>query len=317
MILPARKQQQKGQILIIFLLVLVVGVAIVLSVASRTLTDTKTTTTSDESNRAYFAAESGIESALKKISGTTGNLAFSLDFTSVNQTTTNVNAQQFKSGTDGFYAFPDSVAKDDVVQVSLLNDFNNKSSGSYANNLIIYWGNSSQPVGTETAIEVSMVYVDTATLTNFGIIKWAFDPTGTRGNNFCTAQVSTGDVVKQAANLNLQATTYHYNATIGTSNGQYAGAGAGCANPVLSGISPVLLRIKPLYNVTGGNSRSEPIGIQPDTGLALPPQGYVVESSGSTVSGVTRKLKVIQPYPALPAIFDYVLFNGSTQPLVK
>src|SRR3989304_631033 len=64
------KNKEKGQILILFLLVLVVGLAIVLSVASRTITDIRTTTTSDESNRAYFAAEAGIEEALQQLEST-------------------------------------------------------------------------------------------------------------------------------------------------------------------------------------------------------------------------------------------------------
>src|SRR3990167_11200524 len=124
--LPKNKRSQKGQMLIIFLLVLVVGVAIVLSVASRSLTDIRTTTTSDEPIRAYFAAEAGVESALKKISGTTGGEKnFSLDFTGVNQTTVNVAARPLKSAQDTLYASPSEVAKDDVFQLSLLDDFNN------------------------------------------------------------------------------------------------------------------------------------------------------------------------------------------------
>src|SRR4030065_2004501 len=60
-------KSSRGQILIIFLLILVVAAAIVLSVASRTVTEIRTTTTSDESNRAYFAAEAGVEEAIKRL----------------------------------------------------------------------------------------------------------------------------------------------------------------------------------------------------------------------------------------------------------
>src|SRR3989344_1324281 len=85
-------KSSKGQILILFLLVLVVGVAIVLSVASRTITDIRTTTTSDESNRAYFAAEAGIEEALKRLETNPSFDKAELNFTSVNQTTAKINA---------------------------------------------------------------------------------------------------------------------------------------------------------------------------------------------------------------------------------
>jgi len=84
------KNNQSGQILIIFLLVLVVGLAIALSIASRTVTDIRQTTTSDESNRAYFAAEAGVERALKQISENPTFSGETIDFTDVNQSQANV-----------------------------------------------------------------------------------------------------------------------------------------------------------------------------------------------------------------------------------
>src|SRR3990167_1701920 len=89
------KTNQSGQVLVIFLLVLVIGLALVLSIASRTVTDIRQTTTSDESNRAYFAAESGIEDALKKIKGDPSFPSappYALNFPSVN----NTNADEVK-----------------------------------------------------------------------------------------------------------------------------------------------------------------------------------------------------------------------------
>ncbi|OGY29579.1 MAG: hypothetical protein A3F35_02775 [Candidatus Woykebacteria bacterium RIFCSPHIGHO2_12_FULL_45_10] len=322
--LPKNKRSQKGQILIIFLLVLVVGVAIVLSVASRSLTDIRTTTTSDESNRAYFAAEAGVESALKKISGTTGGEKnFSLDFTGVNQTTVNVAARPLKSAQDTLYASPSEVAKDDVFQLSLLDDFNNlKAPGAAAPNdyyndgnpdtLTVFWG-ASGVVGT--ALEISLVYRDSAG--TYGITKWGLDPSARANFCFDNAVITTGPLpLEPAGNLGI-GLVYQYKATINVGNGNYGAggfaAGTPCGDSNLSNIrQTVLLRVRPLYNTS-----SQPIGVKPASGRALPNQGFEVESTGSTLSGVTRKLRVIQPFPALPAIFDYVLFNGSSQPLTK
>lgn len=301
MYLPKNDEKQKGQILIIFLLILVVAVAIVLSLASRSFTDVASTDTSDQSNRAYFAAEAGIESALKKISGSTGDVAFDLDFTNVNKTTARVNATPFLSGTDELYAFPSNVSRDDIAQVALLNDFNNLGSGSYGGNLLtIYWGNSNVDI---MAIEASLVYLDAG---NFRVAKWGLDPSGRNG--FCgdVSVVQTGGTLF-AGNLGINV-TYQYKATINIRNGNYGGGGfvsGGCQDQGLTMNSPVLLRIRTLYN-----NSSQPVGVLPEAGRALPQQGFLVESSGSTDSGVTRKLRVIQPYPALPAIFDYVLFSG-------
>src|SRR3989338_9342906 len=98
--LPRRQlKSPKGQILILFLLVLVVGLAIVLSVASRSITDIRTTTTSDESNRAYFAAEAGIEEALKRLETPAGFSDATLNFTNVNQTTAKVKANPLEIDT--------------------------------------------------------------------------------------------------------------------------------------------------------------------------------------------------------------------------
>ncbi|MDP2671390.1 MAG: hypothetical protein Q8P13_02900 [bacterium] len=341
--LPEKEtQKQKGQILIVFLLVLVVGIAIVLSVASRTLTDIRTTTTSEESNRAYFAAEAGVESALKKISQSAGSVAFSLDFSAVNQTNAVVSGKPFQSGTDGFYAFADNIAKDDVAQFVLLNNFNNLGGGAYGTcvsgpcspaTVDIYWQDPASAEPPATAIEVSLIYYSSG---NYSITKWAFDPDSSRaagasGNNFCSANVivldpaqPTGNPNSQnqlAANLDNQLKKFKYKATINVSNGLYSpNSGTNCVNTagsVAVDTVKVMLRIRPLYNHTAGVSRSEPIGVRPQAGAALPPQGFVVESTGRTASGVTRKLRVIQPYPSLPAIFDYVLFNGSNQPLTK
>src|SRR3990167_10953264 len=108
-------KKQTGQILIIFLLILVVGLALVLSVASRSITDIRITTTSDESSRAYFAAEAGIEEALKQLQ-TDADYAkdgVELDFKSVNQTTANVNVDNLTSPAAGSaFKFPDEYNRD-------------------------------------------------------------------------------------------------------------------------------------------------------------------------------------------------------------
>src|SRR3990167_817407 len=145
MILPENTKNPlksaRGQVLILFLLVLVLGLAIVVSVASRTVTDIRITTTSDESNRAYFAAEAGIEEALKQLqlSGTIPP-SVSLDFTNLNNTTATITSS---SSPVTEYAFPSVVAKDDVVQFLL--------SGWTGSTINIWWQQ-------DASVEVSLVY---------------------------------------------------------------------------------------------------------------------------------------------------------------
>src|SRR3989344_1951173 len=78
-------KSSKGQAVILYLLILIIGMTIVLTVASRVITDIRITTTTDESNRAYFAAEAGVEEALRRLQQSPGAVGpFSLDFTNLN-----------------------------------------------------------------------------------------------------------------------------------------------------------------------------------------------------------------------------------------
>lgn len=61
------KVMKSGQILVLVLLVVVVALAVGLSVASRNLTNLRTSTQSEQSQRAFSAAEGGIEDILSKI----------------------------------------------------------------------------------------------------------------------------------------------------------------------------------------------------------------------------------------------------------
>src|SRR4030042_2419558 len=66
-LLPSLNQKSKGQILVIFLLILVVGLTITLAIASRTITEVRISTSTEQASKAYFAAEAGVEEALKKL----------------------------------------------------------------------------------------------------------------------------------------------------------------------------------------------------------------------------------------------------------
>ena len=69
--------------------------------------------------------------------------------------------------------------------------------------------------------------------------------------------------------------------------------------------TPIAMRIRPF----GAESY---VAVRPQEG-SLPPQQYVVESTGRVVgSGVTRKIRVTRAIrPALPVVFDYALFSGT------
>lgn len=316
MILPKHlKNSQSGQILIIFLLILVVGLAITLSIASRTVTDVRQTTTSDESNRAYFAAEAGVENALKKIEDgsipPTGGTA-NIDLTTVNRSKADVGVVALSVPSGTAFEFPNKIAKDEVAQVNLLDNFNlvttagngGAKSVKRTDGLVIYWANP----GTKPAIEVSIITCE-GTSTNcgptpsFNIYKWTFDQDAVaHGNNFCASVNPTGSQTTTLGSGRPFDLTATFNFTVPQCNNDVFGANN----------HPVLARIRILY---GGPTQ---LAVKTVSGADLPDQGSKITSIGKTASGVTRKLTVTRLYPALPAIFDYVLYNGSSsQPLSK
>ncbi len=276
-----------GQVLILILLIIVVGFTILLSIISRSLIDVRLASNTEATNRAYFAAEAGVEEALKKIAGgdtTSGTI----DFATINKSTANYTINAAASPT---FVYPGNVARDDSVQLNLLTDYFTPGSGSYGEptnkDLKICWGNDASD---KPAIEVTLIYEDPAGSGTFLARKDAFDANAlSHANNF-TAISGTCSVA---------GVTYQ-NATP--------------ASFTYSGITGrrYLLRIRFLYN-----TNAQPLVITTGTADNLPAQGYEITSTGSTDLGTVRKLKVFKQYPALPAIFDYVLFNGSTTPLTK
>lgn len=320
--LPKQVQNsQSGQILIIFLLILVVGLAIVLSIASRTVTDVRQTTTSDESNRAYFAAESGIENALKKIQdgslvpSSSPNTSAGVNLQNVNRTNADVSVVSLTVPSGIAFEFPNPIAKDDVAQVNLMSKFSDITTAGVTtltppsvprtSGLKVYWG-------AGAAIEVSVITCDSAPASTcsstpaFHIYKWTFDQNAAaRSNGFCATLLPPPGSITTTEGSNRPFTF--------AASFSFSTASPSCpVNDVFASTSenPVLARIRVLY------AGPIPVAVIPTVG-DLPDQGSRITSVGSTPSGVTRKLTVTRLYPALPAIFDYVLYNGSTKPLSK
>jgi len=79
MTIDNKYSMRSGQVLIIVLLVIVVVLALGLSVASKNITNLRTATQTEQSQRAFSAAEGGIESALAKVSS--GSVAGGANFT--------------------------------------------------------------------------------------------------------------------------------------------------------------------------------------------------------------------------------------------
>lgn len=138
-------KKKHGQVLILVLLVVVVALAVGLSVASRNLTNLRTTTQTEQSQKAFNAAEGGIEDTLAKIGSVPIGTSF---FVPVGDLTANVTVQQSSE-------YISAIDEGNVGQVDL-----NGASGT----LKIEWVKSGDPQedrdngGIPASIEVTQVY---------------------------------------------------------------------------------------------------------------------------------------------------------------
>src|SRR5581483_5249666 len=120
---------------------------------------------------------------------------------------------------------------------------------------------------------------------NYTITKYAVNA-DVRSNNFTNPGGTDGPVSNLVSSTD---SSYHNQATIALPAGTDA------------------VRIRTMYNKAS-------IKV---TGTGLPSQSFVITSRGTAADAVVRVVQVTRAIPALPAIFDYVLFNGSTNPLSK
>lgn len=198
-----------GQILLISLLVLVVAMTIGLSLAARTINNLRVTTAQDSSQRAFAAAEAGLERALTQLTSTTitGNLDNSSNYrTTVN--TRSANEFQVNSG--------DFLIKNDTADIwlSAYPDYSSPWTGT----LNIYWGNSTDTcVGTPessntmSALEIVIISGTRAAPT---LSHYAFDPCNARRSSNRFGASSTGGTVSGR--------NYAFRAAINVSSGLLA-----------------------------------------------------------------------------------------------
>lgn len=280
-------KNESGQTIIILLLVMVVGLTIGLSMVSRSLTDIKISQQTEQSQRAFSAAEAGLEYALSQglaqIAG--GDIPQTIITPGVSYSgkvsLTGATLYELKGKT--------AVEQDDVAQINL----EPEAGVTPAPSINIYWGEvdtsqvpdpacSTPPNPLVASLELTFVTYDGSA---YGITKHAYNACSL-GNNFSNASATALPTPVPPATgyfARIDNLTIPANAKI--------------------------LRIRPLYNQAS-------IKIEPQGGR-LPNQAYKLTVKGEA-QGKVRAIEWQQPIkPALPAIFDYVLFSGSDYPLEK
>lgn len=163
------RSQQSGQVLVLILLVSVVGLTIGLSIAGRSLQNVEQGAQTEEANRAFSAAEAGIEEALLDL-----QQSGSVDVSSIEGTDL-TGGGRIKDISPNVL-LPNSEAnamvvelkKDEVVQIAL------EDAGTYARqDVTVKWE-------ADASLVLARIYEDGG---GYGVQKYAYNSTG-RTNGF-------------------------------------------------------------------------------------------------------------------------------------
>lgn len=262
-------RNEKGQILLIIVLTMVVALTVGLSVASRTVTNLKISKQNEESERAFQAAEAGIEQAIKSIrqSPVDANgvpIAFSNNSSATYDIKTTKGKQVLLNGGE-------DVDQDVGLDVWLSN-YPDYSSSIANTTLTVYWGagqNCSAGSGNSVSAALEVIVLSGA-ISNPTFTKYVYDA--------CSRV--PGATAPTAGNIFLNK-SFQNQTSIVVTNG-------------------LIAKVIPLYN-------SSVIGI--DSTVDLPSQGSQVDSvgrSGDTVRKVSFFAAYAQ---MPPEVFPYSMIS--------
>lgn len=291
------KNSQSGQIVIILLLIIVVALVIGLSISTRSITEVSTSTKTEQSSRAFSAAEAGIEKGLLDVSSNiSGTRQINTLSNQANATVTTSDPLPRPSSPLALEYGIKGIGKENIAQVWMSNP---KDLSVYYNNpdknFDVYFGNPNQTVAdTNPAIEVIVVTSDAGIYSTKRYFFDSYNLINDRGNNnFSKPGVTAG--------FNCSNPTVD---TIISTNSLFY-----CVARVSGYIgTPIMVRIRMLYATEQQKVALAPIG---GCGLSctLPPQVRIIDSIGSAGS-TQRRLQIFRQDYVIPPLFDYVLFSN-------
>ncbi len=258
--------------LLIVVLVMVVVLTVGLSVATRSITNLRSTTEEENAQRAFSAAEAGVEIALKNgysANDVIGSFTNSAKYDATVATAGAATQFPLNNG--------EAVGKDTSEDIWLSDypAYDNPWTGTFT----IYWGSASsnncQTVEANNTMAALEIIVLSGSTTSPTVSHYAYDPCSQRqSNNQFSTPVFNPPPVNGVSYL-------------------YATNGIAVTNGLLARIIPVYASDK--FYITA-NSK-------------LPGQGTNITSTG-TSNNSERKLTLYQGYPKVPTeLFPFVIFS--------
>lgn len=272
-----------GQALIIILLVMSVSLLIGVGVSSRATSTLRQISFSEQSVRAYSFAEAGAEEALKylKEGGSVPYNPPAKDLDGDGTKDFDYSIEEF--GNEQIVTKFSPLERAKNIQINLEN-----YSPDGDRYIHLYWVDSSKTDQKDksAALVGHLVYLEGGV---YKLKSYAFDQkAASRGNRFDWSSWGDGDEWCVSPGGKPDGTvTYQYR----------------CRLKIPSGAK--VLRLTPLYNDGVPNT----FAIYAPS--VLPHQGAVVASEGQS-GQAKRKVEVIRADPALPGVFDFVYYSGSS-----
>ncbi len=272
------KSSQSGQILLIVVLSIVVALTVGLSVASRTISNLRISKQNEESQRAFQAAEAGLELATQALSqGSSGNLASGLDNTATYQVEV-----QSEGGNEIILNGENLVQRSVGLDVWMSN--HDDYSSPFRGSVILGFGSPGQDCSSRNkdyapALEVLYIYGD-PNAPQFR--RDVYDPCRNISGRISNA---TGG---SAGATTIAGTQFPFSINLNLSS-----------DP--SNI--LIMKVIPIYNSTK-------LGIRRVSGNRnLPAQGSTIVSTGRSGDTV-RKITYFQSHPQIPnELFPYAIIS--------
>ena len=284
-------RMKSGQILILVLLIVVVSLAVGLSVASRNLTNLRISTQTEESQRAFSAAEGGVEDVLSRLNAISLEPAV-LDPAGYTLPSIRVGDEiDATVNVKGRNVYETTVPLGEVAQITLINPGPPES--YYSGTLSVEWLKTGEE---EAAIELTLI-CDTST-------------------NAANCLSTTADQKSTAYSQNRFA--FMPNTISGLTG--FRDCVTASPAPPCSIATTAGYQYKVSLNLLDVNNKARILRIKPfdkpvsvlisGSASPLPTQIYEINSVAKTDIGITRRVQVNRTVlPALPAVFDYVLYS--------
>lgn len=297
---------EAGQIVLALILIMTVALAIGVSLIQKSLVDVSISSKIEASQRAFSAAEAGIEKALRgDTSGVSLSETGNLSYATVQGGTLYPATAVSPSQQDGIEFA--SLSKEEFAHIWLANPSSSSNPpGEFymptgvnppgtGRGIEIYWGN---PGAEKAAISIRIIhYTGGVYSTN----AYYFDSDGTRAS-------SNGFINASATGTN-SCTNFTIDTTEGSGRNFYCKVTiTPSSSPAFPASGLMLVRIRLLYNSTSQQVALRGLG-NCGSACSLPPQVTILVATGFSGDTV-RRLKVFQIDKVVPPYFDFAIFSA-------